>query len=82
MQPNAFGLDGDAAFALEVHGVENLRGHFALGEATGHFDQAIGKCGFAVIDVRDDAEISLKLWVHVPVVPAGAERENLPESFH
>src|ERR1700747_2129624 len=50
MQPNAFGLDGDAALALEVHGVENLRGHFALGEATGYFDQAVGKRGLAAID--------------------------------
>ena len=76
VQANAFGLDGDAAFAFEVHGIENLRVHFALREAAGHFDQTIGKSGFAVIDVRDDAEISLELWVHVPVWPAAAERKK------
>jgi hypothetical protein len=38
--------------------------HFALGKAAGHFDQAIGKRRFAVVNVRDDAEISLELWVH------------------
>src|ERR1700756_475203 len=78
MPPNAFRLDGDAAFALKVHGVQNLRRHFAFREATGHFDQAVGKRGFAVIDVRDDAEISLELWVHVPVLPAGAEGGEPP----
>jgi hypothetical protein len=31
-----------------------------------------------VIDMRDDAEISLELWVHVPVLPAGAEGRKPP----
>ena len=78
MEANAFRLDGDAALAFQVHGIENLRRHFALGEAARHFNQTIGKGGLAVIDMRDDAEISLELWVHVPVLPAGAEGRKPP----
>jgi len=31
------GFDGDAAFAFEVHGVEDLGLHFARGEGSGEF---------------------------------------------
>jgi hypothetical protein len=35
-----------------------------------------------VVNVRNDAEISLELRVHVPVLPAAAERESrLPSIF-
>ena len=64
MQANAFGFDGDAALALEVHRIEHLRGHFALGERAGEFEQAVGQRGFAVVDVRDDAEIADELGIH------------------
>jgi hypothetical protein len=40
--------------------------HLALRERAGHFEQAIGKRGFAVIDVRDDTKIADELWVHLP----------------
>jgi len=53
VQANAFRFDGDAALALEVHGVEDLLVHFALGERAGHFEQAIGERGLAVVDVGD-----------------------------
>src|SRR5262249_34769962 len=65
MQANAFGLDGDAAFTLQVHRVEDLLVHFALRERTGHFKQAGGQGGFAVVDVRNDEQISDELWAHV-----------------
>src|SRR5258707_245915 len=35
-------------------------------KCAGHFEQAIGKRGFAVIDVRDDTKIADELWVHLP----------------
>jgi hypothetical protein len=66
MQANAFCFDGDAALAFQVHGVEHLLVHFALRQCAGHFEQAIGKRGFAVIDVRDDTKIADELWVHLP----------------
>ena len=52
------GLDGDAALAFEVHGVEDLGLHFARGERSGELQQAVGERGFAVVDVRDDREIA------------------------
>ena len=64
VQANALGFDGDAALALQIHGVEHLRDHFALGERAGHFEQAVGQRGLAVVDVRDDAEIADETGIH------------------
>ena len=64
MQANAFGFDGDAALALEVHRIEHLLVHLALAERAGEFEKAVGKRGFAVVDVRDDAKISDVAGVH------------------
>src|SRR6267143_1747583 len=69
MEANAFRFDGDAALAFEVHGVEDLFVHFALRERAGHFEEAIGERGFAVVDVRDDAEVSNELRVHFFFLP-------------
>jgi hypothetical protein len=66
MQANAFRFDGDAALAFQVHGVEHLLVHFALRQCAGHFEQAVGKRGFAMIDVRDDTKIADELWIHLP----------------
>ena len=51
-------LDRDAALALEVHGVEHLLAHLALGDRARDLEQAVGQRRLAVIDVRDDAEIA------------------------
>src|ERR1700683_4336130 len=64
MQADALGLDGDAALALEVHGIEHLLVHLALCERTGHFQQAVGQRGLAVVNVRDDTKIAYELRVH------------------
>ena len=50
-------LDGDAALPLQVHGVEHLVAHLALGHDARALDQPVGQRGLAVVDVRDDAEI-------------------------
>ena len=57
MKANALGFDGDATLAFEVHRVEDLRGHFALAERAGEFEEAVGKRRFAVVDVGDDTKI-------------------------
>ena len=57
-------FDGDASLALQVHGVEHLFHHFALGERARYFQQAVGQRGFAVVDVRDDREVPDELAVH------------------
>ena len=58
------GLDGDAALALEVHGVEHLGLHLARGERAGELEQPVGEGGLAVVDVRDDREVADVTWIH------------------
>ena len=68
------GLDGDAAFAFEVHGVEDLGLHLARGERAGEFQQAVGERGLAVVDVRDDREIADVLGIHERAVNTDSNR--------
>ena len=65
METDALGFDGDAALALQIHRVEHLRGHFALGERAGKLEQAIGKGRLAMVDVRNDAEVADETGIHV-----------------
>src|SRR5690606_998159 len=58
MKGHAVGFDGDAALALKVHGVEDLRSHFTLCQATTHLDKAVGQGRLAMINVRDDGKIA------------------------
>ena len=48
------GLDRDALLALQIHGVEQLLAHLALGDGVRHLDQAVGQRALAVVDVGDD----------------------------
>ena len=50
-------LDGDAALALEIHGVEHLRLHLARLESAGELEEAICQRRLAMVDVRDDREV-------------------------
>ena len=68
-------FDGDAALALEIHGIEHLRFHLARLQRAGQFEKPVGKRGFAVIDVCDHGEIANLLRIqclsrfdgHVPL---------------
>jgi len=51
-------LDGDAALALKVHVVQCLILHVPLVDGFGMFQQAVGEGAFAVVNVRDDAEVA------------------------
>ncbi len=51
-------LDGDAALALEVHGVEHLGLHLAGLQPARALDQPVGERALAVVDVRDDREVA------------------------
>ena len=57
---NAYGLclDGDAAFALQIHLVEILVAFLTVADETRVFKNAVGQCGLAVVDVSYDAEIA------------------------
>ena len=43
IQRDALGLDGNAAFPLDVHRIEYLRRHFPLGEPPARLNKAIGQ---------------------------------------
>ncbi len=60
VQPHRLRLDGDAALALDIHGIEHLflARHFAIGQAPGHLDQAVGQRRFAMVDMGDDGEVA------------------------
>ena len=51
-------LDGDAALALDVHRIEHLRAHLALGEGAADLDQTVGEGRLAVVDMGDDGEVA------------------------
>ncbi len=58
VERDAVGLDGDPAFALQVHGVEHLGFHFARSQATAHLNETVGQRRLAMVDVGDDGEIA------------------------
>ncbi|OQC56199.1 MAG: hypothetical protein BWX54_01518 [Verrucomicrobia bacterium ADurb.Bin018] len=51
-------LDGDATLAFQVHVVQQLVALLALGHRAGQFQQPVGERRFAVVNVRNDAEIA------------------------
>ena len=51
-------LDGNAAFFLNIHGIQHLRFHLAFGQAAAILDKAVGKRGFAVVNMGDDGKIA------------------------
>ncbi len=57
-QAHGLRLDGDAAFLLDLHVIENLLAHLAVGQAAGELDQAIGERRLAMVDMRDDGKVA------------------------
>ena len=51
-------LDRDAALALDVHRIEHLGLHLAIGQAAATLDDPVGQRALAVVDVGDDGEVS------------------------
>ena len=58
LQADGLRLDGDAALALDIHGIEHLLDHLALGQAPGELDQPVGQRRLAVVDMGDDREVA------------------------
>jgi hypothetical protein len=61
---NRMTFDGNAAFALQVHGIQKLFLHFPLHHRLGTLEESVGQSGLAVIDVSDDTKISNPLCFH------------------
>ncbi len=61
-ETNGVGLDGNAPLPLEVHVVQDLVGaccgHFPVGKRSRVFENPVGECRFAVIDMGNNAEVS------------------------
>ncbi len=55
--PHSLGLDGDAAFALDVHPVEVLGAHGPGIDHAGELQHPVGQRRLAMVDVGDDAEV-------------------------
>ena len=55
---NGIRLDRDAALALDIHGVEQLRLHIALVDGMGELEDAVTDRGLAMVDVRNDREVA------------------------
>ena len=51
-------LDGDAALALDIHRIKDLRLHLAVRKAAAEVDDAIGQRRFAVVDMGNDGKIT------------------------
>ena len=58
------GFDGDALLALQIHGVEQLLAHLALGHRIGDLQQAVGQRALAVIDMGDDRKVANVIEIH------------------
>ena len=54
-------LDRDAALFFQIHRIEHLLAHFAIGQPSTTMDEPIRERRFAVVDVRDDGKIAYVL---------------------
>ena len=51
-------FDGDAPLPLDIHVIEDLVLEISGLDHTGKLDQAVRQCGFPMVDVRDNTEIT------------------------
>jgi hypothetical protein len=58
VEPDCVRFDGNAAFAFQVHGIEDLRHHFTLTQGSGYFEETVREGRFAVVNVRNDREVT------------------------
>ena len=58
------GFDRDAALALQVHGIKNLRLHLTTGHRARQFKQAVAERRLPMVDVGDNCEIAEEFYVH------------------
>jgi hypothetical protein len=64
LHPNRLRLDRDPALALELHRVEHLVPHLALGDGLRQLQDPVGEGRLAMVDVRDDREVANAALVH------------------
>ena len=57
-------LDGDSLFPLQVHGVEHLILHVALGDGARDLQQPVGQGRLAVVNMGDYAKVADVTLIH------------------
>lgn len=60
---DAMGLDGNTAFAFQVHGIEDLLVHFSIRQSATDLDETVRYGRFPMVNMGDDGEISDVLQV-------------------
>ncbi len=58
IQSYTLSFNGDATFALNVHGIQHLLLHFTIRQTATHLDKAISNSGFAMIDMGDNGKVA------------------------
>ena len=53
-QGYALRFNRNAAFTLNIHGVENLSGHFTVGQASTNLNKAVSNGRFAVVNMGNN----------------------------
>ena len=83
---HSLALDGDTPFLLDIHIIENLGLYRASClHQTSPFDEPVGKSALAVVNMRNDAEVSLVACVYCHLSPQvcgmldNLEAEKLPD---
>ena len=72
IQLHGAGLDGDAPFPLQIHVVQQLVFHLALGDRPALFQQPVRQGGLAVVNVGDDGKIAdIALFRHTDKTSVG-----------
>jgi hypothetical protein len=57
-QRHGLTLDGNTALTLDIHAIENLILELTFGDDLRSLDESVGKRAFAVVYVRNNAEVS------------------------
>ena len=76
LHAHRLGLDRDPALALQLHRVEHLLAHLALGDGVRQLEDAVGQRRLAVVDVGDDREVADVLLIHASSGPAEAASQR------
>ena len=75
-QAHVLRLNGDAALALDIHVVQVLIAHVALLHHAGELQDAVRQGGFAVVNVRNNAEVADVFRVRKCVLCEISRHEN------
>ena len=58
IQRNGVCFNRNTAFALQIHVVEQLIFHIPQGDGLRFFEDTVGQCAFAMVDMRDNGKIA------------------------